>query len=74
MLTVMFQDQFITQHEANETKKRMYMILTISSVTYVAAIKAEKFQAWGLFLKSPETFRAYFGCHNCLYIFATPRF
>ena len=28
----------------------------------------------GLFLESPETFRAYFGCHNCLNIFATPRF
>ena len=28
----------------------------------------------GLFLKSPETFRACFGCHNSLYIFATPRF
>ena len=28
----------------------------------------------GLFLKSLETFRAYFGCHNSLYIFATPRF
>ena len=27
-----------------------------------------------LFLKSPETFRAYFGFHNSLYIFATPRF
>ena len=31
-------------------------------------------RTWGLFLKSPETFRAYFGCHNSLYIFATPRF
>ena len=29
---------------------------------------------WGLFLKSSETFRAYFGCHNSLHIFATPRF
>ena len=28
-------------------------------------------QYWALFLKSPETFRAYFGCHNSLYIFAT---
>ena len=28
----------------------------------------------GLFLKSPESFRAYFGCHNSLYIFATPTF
>ena len=28
----------------------------------------------GLFLESPRTFRAYFGCHNSLYIFATPRF
>jgi len=28
----------------------------------------------GLFLKSPMTFRAYLGCHNSLYIFATPRF
>ena len=28
----------------------------------------------GLFLKSLETFRAYFGCHDSLYIFATPRF
>ena len=27
----------------------------------------------GLFLKSPETFRAHFGCHNSFYIFATPR-
>ena len=27
----------------------------------------------GLFLKSPETLRAYFGCHNSLYIFSTPR-
>ena len=27
-----------------------------------------------LFLKSPETFRAYFGCHSSLYIFGTPRF
>ena len=27
-----------------------------------------------LFLKSQETFRAYFGRHNSLYIFATPRF
>ena len=27
----------------------------------------------GLFLKSPESFRAYFGCHDSLYIFATPR-
>ena len=26
---------------------------------------------WGLFLKSPETFRVYFGCHNSRYIFAT---
>ena len=25
-----------------------------------------------LFLRGPETFRAYFGCHNSLYIFATP--
>ena len=31
-------------------------------------------KAWGLFLKSPETIRAYFGCHNSLYIFATLRF
>ena len=30
--------------------------------------------ARGLFLKSPETFREYFGCHNSFYIFATPRF
>ena len=30
--------------------------------------------ARGLFLKSPETLRAYFGCHNSFYIFATPRF
>ena len=29
-------------------------------------------RAGGLFLKSPETFRAYFGYHNSLYIFATP--
>ena len=29
--------------------------------------------ARGLFLKSPETFRAYFGSHKSLYIFATPR-
>ena len=28
----------------------------------------------GPFLKSPETFRAHFGCHISLYIFATPRF
>ena len=28
----------------------------------------------GLFRKSPETFRVYFGCHNSLYIFATPTF
>ena len=31
-------------------------------------------KTWGLFIKSPETFRAYSGCHNCLYVFATPRF
>jgi len=31
-------------------------------------------RAWGLFLKSSETFRAYFRCHNFLYIFATSRF
>ena len=30
--------------------------------------------ARGLFLKCPETFRAHFGCHNSLYVFATPRF
>ena len=29
-------------------------------------------RAWELFLKSPETFRAYFGYHNSLYILATP--
>ena len=28
----------------------------------------------GFCLKSPETIRSYFGCHNSLYIFATPRF
>ena len=28
----------------------------------------------GLFLKSPEIFRAYFVCHNSHYIFVTPRF
>ena len=28
----------------------------------------------GLFLDSPETFRAYFGWHNSPYVFATPRF
>ena len=27
----------------------------------------------GLFVRTPETFLAYFGCHNSLYIFATPR-
>jgi len=30
--------------------------------------------SWGLFLKTPATFRAYFRYHNSLYIFATPRF
>ena len=29
------------------------------------------FRTWGLFLKSPETFRAYFGWHNSLCIFKT---
>ena len=33
-----------------------------------------KYRAGGLFLKSHETFWAYFGSHNPLYIFATPRF
>ena len=28
-------------------------------------------ETWGLFLESPETFRAYFGCHNSLCIFKT---
>ena len=28
----------------------------------------------GQFFKSPESFRAYFGCHNSLYIFAKPSF
>ena len=32
------------------------------------------FSPGGLFLENPETFRAYFGCHNSLYIFTTPRF
>ena len=27
--------------------------------------------AWGLFPESPETFRAFFGCHNSLCIFKT---
>ena len=31
-------------------------------------------QIRGLFLKSRETFGAYFRCHNSLYIFATPGF
>mgnify|MGYP006973417981 CR=1 FL=1 len=31
----------------------------------------ERFQTWGLFLESPETFRAYFGWHNSLCIFKT---
>ena len=31
-------------------------------------------RARGRCLKSPKTFWAYFGCHNSLYIFATPRF
>ena len=31
-------------------------------------------EIWGLFLKSPETFRVSFGYHYSLYIFATPRF
>ena len=29
---------------------------------------------WGLFLQTPETFRAYFGCNNSLYISVTPSF
>ena len=29
---------------------------------------------WGLFLKSYEYFRAFFGSYNYLYILATPRF
>ena len=43
----------------------------------VCQTRDEKFsflRFWGLFLKSPETFRVYFGCRNSLYIFATPRF
>ena len=31
-------------------------------------------RSWGLFLKSPETFRAYFRSHNSLYIVAALRF
>ena len=31
-------------------------------------------RAKGLFFKSPETFRVYFGCHNSRYIFVTSRF
>ena len=36
--------------------------------------EAKLLVATGLFPKYPETFRAYFGCNNSSYIFATPRF
>ena len=35
---------------------------------------SEQVQLWGQFLKSPETFRAYSGCHDSHYIIATPSF
>ena len=52
----------------------MLMILAVLLCYIISSErKAGKIQAFGLFLKSPKTFRAYFGCHNCLYTFATPR-
>ena len=45
------------------------------SVDFLLSPFVAKVNYWcrGLFLKIPETFRAYFGCHNSLYMFATPR-
>ena len=49
-----------------------YMFLW--QLTLVSANPLRPNRAWGLFLKSPKTFRAYSECHNSSYIFAKPRF
>ena len=50
--------------------------ITLNTVRFSIALmkSVASNRTWGLFLKSPETLRAYFGCHIPLYIFATPKF
>ena len=63
---------FYTDVSPREFRPRSQGFLPLSSE--LSKNKRLPFFIRGLFLKSPETFRAYFGCHNSLYTFATPRF
>ena len=56
------------------TKLANWLLRDSAQIVTEMSVFGEMRKSGGQFLKSPETSRAYFGCHNCLYIFATPRF
>ena len=60
---------------SNKTETAVHRSLT-APVNMSLRMRTVTVTPWGvgLFLKSPETFRAYFEFHNCLYIFVTLRF
>ena len=51
--------------------KFMYFIIYLHLYPSSVRISSTRVWTWGLFLESPETFRAYFGWHNSLCIFKT---
>ena len=65
---------FVKKKFVNDLGKLLTFFLSSSNKALLFVRKKKPPYTSGLFLKSLETFRAYFGCHNFLYIFATPRF
>ena len=52
-------------------RNRYYCIVFFSKYSFQWLLLERGYVAWDLFVESPETFRAHFGCHNSLCIFKT---